>query len=151
MKQNLHDNINKVSNAIPEDVKRRMSEVRKHKYFGFIAGGVAIVLLWLIFSSSGLIPPESVMRSMLAAEEEVKTKFGSVEMTSFAVDFCDVVENKRGVDVAQCTITYGNTARTPESNYMRHIPASKTTLPLSTEKFQFWQDDKGRWKMHRLY
>tara|TARA_Y100001936_G_C15940187_1_gene594309 strand:+ start:490 stop:945 length:456 start_codon:yes stop_codon:yes gene_type:complete len=151
MNQNIQDNLNKVSNAIPEGVKQGMTKARGHKYFSFIAGGVVIALLWLIFSGSSLIPPESVMRSLLAADENVETKFGSITMTSFEVKSCDVVENDAEEDVAQCTITYGNTSYLPESNHFRHRPASKTTLPLSTEKFQFWKNDKGRWKMHRLY
>lgn len=151
MTENNAKALNKIKEAIPEDAKTLGKKAMEHKYFKHASIGILILLLIMIFSGSGNIPSENTMRNFVAADEEVESKFGNLKMTSFSVDSCEEVENKKGDDIAECVITYQLTNYREASNYMRHIPASKLTLPEETETFRFWQNKNDKWVMQRLY
>ncbi len=151
MKEQAQETLNKVKAAIPADAKDKLTKLVRHKYFKFAVGGLATVLLLNYLFSPVTIPPDSVMRTLIAEEVNVKDRFATIEMTSFNVDSCDVVEVAPMGDIAECTITFGTTITTKETNFMRHKPATRSKLPSSTEGFQFWLDDKGKWRMSRLF
>jgi hypothetical protein len=149
--QNNNSPLDKVKEAIPENVVIMAKKVIAYKAFKIFAGIAVVMIAWALLKSPSTIPPEQVMYDFLNADESLDSTYGSVEITSFNVDFCEVVENERRQEVAECTITYETVVRTPASNHMRRIPASRLKIPASTEQFRFWQDDNEKWVMERLY
>jgi hypothetical protein len=151
MQENNQSPLNKIKDAIPDNLKDLAKKAIGLKYFKFIAGGFILFIAVYVLTGANVIPPDDVIYKLVAADEEMTDKSGSVEMTSFTVDFCKEVENERRINVAECTITYQTTIRTKATNYMRRIPAKIFKVPESTEQFRFWQNDEDKWVMERLY